>query len=141
MDKNSDKNIDVYGLWQVSTEGDCEGRTIKSLGLWEGFIDDIALHLADRVMYNLWITPAEVNKVTEKPMARRVDVYMNHIAHIDTTERLEIATKAFANRNVRISKSDYYGAFVINNNTSEEEILRSSALAKLTAAERKLLGL
>ena len=141
MNKNSDKKIDVYGLWQVSTEGDCEGRTVKNLGIWEGFIDDIALHLADKVMYNLWITPAEVNKVTEKPMARRVDVYMNDIAHIDTTERLEITTKAFAHRNVRISKSDYYGAFVINNNTSEEEILRSSALSKLTAAERKVLGL
>lgn len=33
MNKNSDKKIDVYGLWQVSTEGDCEGRTVKNLGL------------------------------------------------------------------------------------------------------------
>lgn len=135
------KEIDVYGLWQVSTEGDCEGRSTKSLGVWEGFIDDIALHLADKVMYNLWITPLNINKVTEKPMARRVDVYMNDIAHIDAKERLDIATKAFANRNVRISRSDYYGAFVINNNTSEEEILRASALAKLTTAERRVLGI
>lgn len=141
MSKDTDKKIDVYGLWQVSTEGDCEGRSSRNLGVWEGFIDDIALHLADRVMYNLWITPVDINKVTEKPMARRVDVYINSIAHIDAKERLDIATRAFAHRNVRISESNYYGAFVINNNTSEEEILRASALSKLTAAERKVLGL
>lgn len=141
MSKDTDKKIDVYGLWQVSTEGDCEGRSTRNLGVWEGFIDDIALHLADKVMYNLWITPVDINKVTEKPKARRVDVYMNSIAHIDDKERLDIATRAFANRNVRISESNYYGAFVINNNTSEEEILRASALSKLTAAERKVLGL
>lgn len=34
-----------YGRWKVTTEGDCEGRTIKDLGTHEGYIDEIARYL------------------------------------------------------------------------------------------------
>lgn len=32
----------AYGFWHVTTEGDCEGRSITDLGVFEGNIDTIA---------------------------------------------------------------------------------------------------
>lgn len=45
--------VDPVGTWQVTTEGDCEGRTTTSLGVWTGHIADIAFTLSDRVYYTL----------------------------------------------------------------------------------------
>lgn len=36
------------GEWKVTTEGDCEGRMVKDLGVFKGHIVDIALKLAKR---------------------------------------------------------------------------------------------
>ena len=41
----------VYGLWNVTTEGDCEGRSVRNLGTYEGNIDEIAFALADKCFY------------------------------------------------------------------------------------------
>lgn len=41
------------GIWKVTTEGDCEGRSVKSLGVYEGHIVDIASMLADQSIYGL----------------------------------------------------------------------------------------
>ena len=43
----------TYGLWQVTTEGDCEGRSVCNLGVYEGNIDEIAFALADKCCYCL----------------------------------------------------------------------------------------
>lgn len=43
----------AYGLWQVTTEGDVEGRSIVGLGTYEGFIDEIAQRLAGQCYYSL----------------------------------------------------------------------------------------
>lgn len=37
-----------FGIWHVTTEGDCEGRSTRDLGIHEGYIDEIALALADK---------------------------------------------------------------------------------------------
>ena len=42
-----------YGLWEVTTEGDCEGRSRKGLGVFEGYLDDIAFYLANKAYYTL----------------------------------------------------------------------------------------
>ena len=41
------------GLWKVTTEGDCEGRTTKNLGVHEGHIVDIAKKLSGEAYYVL----------------------------------------------------------------------------------------
>ena len=46
-------NLSVYGVWKVTTEADCEGRTVAQLGTYEGFVDDIAFSLADKCYYVL----------------------------------------------------------------------------------------
>jgi hypothetical protein len=47
------------GTWQVTTEGDCEGRTVKNLGVYKGHVADIAAMLADKTCYSLRFSPAQ----------------------------------------------------------------------------------
>lgn len=42
-----------FGIWHVTTEGDCEGRSPRDLGFHEGYIDEIALALADKCFYEI----------------------------------------------------------------------------------------
>ena len=147
--QNTNKGVaddykNMYGLWEVSTEGDCEGRSIKRLGLWEGFVDTIALHLAPKAMYHLWFSLAKVNQVKEQPTTRCVDVYFDtesNLPGMDSPTRVKEVAKLLSGRNVTVEPSCYYGCVKIVNNRSEEELLKASALSKLTAAERKVLGL
>lgn len=65
------KNVqyEAYGIWKVTTEGDCEGRSTSHLGTFEGFIDEIALALADKCCYSLtfkWIDPKEIDMSPKK---------------------------------------------------------------------------
>ncbi|WP_195970476.1 hypothetical protein [Clostridium thermobutyricum] len=48
----------VYGRWEVSTYGNFEGSTIEKIGVFEGYIDDIALALADKAVITLKFKPA-----------------------------------------------------------------------------------
>ena len=41
------------GLWHVTTEGDCEGRSVKDLGYHKGHIIDIAHKLSGENYYSL----------------------------------------------------------------------------------------
>jgi hypothetical protein len=41
------------GKWHVTTEGDCEGRSVVSLGLHDGHIVDIAKAFSGHAMYGL----------------------------------------------------------------------------------------
>lgn len=47
-------------IYNVKTEGDCEGRTMRSLGYFEGSIQDIALFLADQCAYKLQFEVVEI---------------------------------------------------------------------------------
>jgi len=53
------------GRWKVTTEGDCEGRTTKNLGTYDGHVADIAFRLGDRSGYTLRFEPA--NQLPELP--------------------------------------------------------------------------
>lgn len=56
----------VYGKWNVTTYGNYEGSTITNLGDYEGYIDDIALSLADKAVITLKFKPAKEEKKLEK---------------------------------------------------------------------------
>ena len=51
----------AYGLWEVTTEGDCEGKSTRKLGVYEGFIDDIAFALVGSCCYSLRFKPFSFN--------------------------------------------------------------------------------
>lgn len=47
------KYLSPVGIWEVTTEGDVEGRSTNNLRVWAGHIAEIAFHLADKCGYKL----------------------------------------------------------------------------------------
>ena len=134
------KNKLIYGTWQVTTEGDCEGRSIKNLGQHTGYIDEIALHLADKCYYSLTFEVVEP-VAAYTPTSTEVHV---HLRYGDYSLKDVSAMFKEANRPVEITSSNYYRSFKIVTKNKEEirkNLLIQSALTKLTDAERKALGL
>lgn len=71
------KDYPVYGLWEVTTEGDCEGRSTRNLGTHEGYVDEIAFALADKSYYALkfrLVEPLDLKKTTERATLKTVNV-------------------------------------------------------------------
>ncbi len=62
------KDSPIYGIWKVTTQGDCEGRSTECLGYYEGYIDEIAQALADKAYYSLTFRSIKINKVTRKSL-------------------------------------------------------------------------
>ena len=73
---------EVFGTWEVTTEGDVEGRTTKNLGNFTGYIDEIAL---DSMMERTAL-------IINKPMSTKFhedlgfSVVMNFIAQEKSSE-------------------------------------------------------
>ena len=123
-----------YGIWNVTTEGDCEGRTMKNLGVWEGYVDEIAFELADKCFYKLYFKPAQINKPNQ---IKRKDVCISidGLCSWDTKreEEIRIAKNFFEDRNVFVD----YGNFGLKISTEEK---KEEILNKLTKQEREILG-
>ena len=65
----------AYGFWHVTTEGDCEGRSITDLGVFEGNIDTIALALADRCYYyTLYFTAVDPTAYDKTPKKDEINI-------------------------------------------------------------------
>lgn len=138
---------ELSGTWKVTTEGDCEGRSTQILGVYTGYVDEIALHLAHRCFYSLNFTKVEAESVSLPKNKNSVSVSFNIESKtwdsIKTNGGLEEMKEVFKDRPVFISKSNYYASFTI----STEEIIderkqkREKALAKLSKEDRKILGL
>lgn len=112
-----EKYKDIYGYWRVTTEGDCEGRTTKTLGTFKGYIDDIALSLANKCSYSLCFTkikePTE-EKYTDKKNKVNVQLDIDSKTwDMTSEERCEVMKELFKDRNVIIEEGDYYPSFNI----------------------------
>jgi len=119
------------GWWKVTTPDDCEGRTRKDLGVYEGYVDEIALFLADKAVYHLNFkkitdhTPRKTGK--EKfspdpnkrfpPSAKTVHVQYDIESEtwntVKTNEGIIKIKSSFIDRPVRIEFSNYYASFII----------------------------
>ena len=51
--KKKQRYLNPVGWWEVTTEGDCEGRTVNNLGVYYGHVAEIAFNLADICNYSL----------------------------------------------------------------------------------------
>ena len=108
-----------YGMWKVTTEGDCEGRSTKDLGIHEGFIDEIAFALANQAGYSLRFSPAKINKeIAKSPKAKSVSVSLDIDSKTwDMTpeKRVEFVKKLFKDRlvNVDIEVGTYYASVTL----------------------------
>lgn len=145
----------TYGLWRVTTEGDCEGRSVRDLGTYEGHIDDIAFKLASQAYYSLRFSVVNPSMRSMVPTGTKVQISLD----IDTVTGTwdlhgKERAKAFAHwfkrngREVTVGDGQYYACIELIDGADPEAIARKqqeaarhAALAKLTDADKKALGL
>ena len=103
-----------YGTWEVSTDGDCEGKSTRELGTHTGYLDDIAFALADKAMYGLnfkKVNKLNLKKQTRKSVHIQLDIESGTWKNED--DRLDFARKMLEGRPVVVTPSNYYASFVI----------------------------
>ncbi len=146
----------AYGTWSVTTEGDCEGRSTRSLGVYRGFMDEIAFHLASKAEYTLTfnpLTPQELVRQIRSPTERvhvRLDMATGTWT-MGSPERAEFFRAILEGRPVRVWESSNHAAVELVRAVTPEqiaaydlerlELLRQAGLSKLTPEERAALGL
>lgn len=138
----------LFGVWRVTTEGDVEGKSTQTLGTFEGWVDEIALWLADRAYYSLNFKRIDPKKgKVGAPTRKNVDVTFDIDSGTwDMRNRHEVMAKIFAEagRPVRITQGSSYASFRIETDYETEaekiEKAKASLKAKMTPEELELLG-
>jgi len=111
------------GWWDVSTEGDDEGRTSQGLGVHYGHVAEIAFHLANRASWKLTFRTSEkpVDQEQNRPLYMATKRHV-HISFIDGDspfflDKLKHNEKTLLNwldaEGVKVSESNLYGAAVL----------------------------
>lgn len=132
-----------YGTWMVTTEGDCEGRSTRNLGVYVGYIDEIAFALAEKCYYSLKFEKVCTDVPTPTKVLEKVDITLDINSKtwkLSPHDRVEFFRNMLQNRDVYVSEGSAY-ASVILSRANLEKTKREIALAKLTAEEKALLGL
>lgn len=131
-------NIDypVYGTFEVTTEGDCEGRTTRHLGTYTGYIDEIAFALADKCFYSLEFKLIDPKEIDMSPKKNKVSIHLSIDSgtwDLSVRNRIEYFKNLFKDReNVVVDeKCNNYASVNIYRNISEEELKTRRALDKL----------
>lgn len=145
MGKKELKYYNPYGSWTVTTEGDCEGRTTRHLGTFTGYLDEIALHLADKCSYSLTFKYNKPIK-TFTPTNNKVNVTLDIDSGswgITNDERIQYFKEILKDRsNIRVEHGTSYASVIlVDERVSEDDLIRNQALKKLTDREKKVLGL
>ena len=112
------------GRWQVTTEGDCEGRTTKQLGTYDGHVADIAFRLGNCGGYQLAFNPDK--PLPELPPQLRDKTKTIHISlgiesgtwNFDSKVRSAsvgdwLASKPAKDVNFNVSESNYYAGVML----------------------------
>lgn len=136
-------------FWKVTTEGDCEGRSVRDLGVHFGFIDDIAFALADKCYYSLCFKLVEPFDVSI-PTATKVNISLDIDSgtwDMPAPRRQQFVANLLTGRDVAVKEGQYYasvelikGKTELERKEYEKEMLKKQALAKLSPEERELLG-
>lgn len=134
----SDDKLKCYGTWSVTTEGDEEGRSIRQLGNYTGYVDEIALHLANKCYYTLEFHPIDTTP-SKNLVPKRAVVHIK-FAHDVGEIPIDKVKTLFDGRPVSVEESNYYRSFELTYNKPEEIVIKN-ALAKLTDEEILILGL
>lgn len=134
-------------LWKVTEDGDCEGRTTRTVGYYKGSVEEIALMLAHKgdPHYALMFTPVsfiDAKDMTPKPNEKvymRISLYQSNCANFEGVN-LKPTFKGTTFKSA-ILRSNSDDVVLILNQESHMQKLREEALSKLTLTERKILGL
>jgi hypothetical protein len=113
--------------WDVTTEGDCEGRTTKDLGKWFGDLDAIAHSLARKVYYGLRFKPLGYDtpacRCCGAPLTKRglfpasssvtaVDIQLDIDSgtwDLSPEDRRDVVAELFRDRPVLVEIGHYFG--------------------------------
>ena len=142
-----------YGVWKVSTEDDIDGRSMRNLGVYEGFVDEIALYLADKSVYELQfeaVVPTKIDAKTHPATRNQVNVmfgFDSRLSSLPHNERTARMRHVFSKRPCVIEDSTNYGCISIRakQSLSEEELEHRrkvrSILEKLSDDDLDILGI
>lgn len=68
----ADKYKDPVSVWQITTEGDCEGRSTTNLGVYRGHVAEIAFYLADKCYYTLQFKNLTGTRTASKKVPKNI---------------------------------------------------------------------
>lgn len=115
-----------YGLWKITTEGDCEGRSIVEVAIEEGHLDELAKKYSGESYYSLTF-----HKVTKedsvkkiKPIQEGVHITLDinsDIWDMTSEERVEAINELLKERKVEVSQSNYYASVYLTFLTGKRE--------------------
>jgi hypothetical protein len=117
-------------VYEITTQGDCEGRSIENLGLYSGDLASILLYLANKARYSLDVTAKDTRPIIHiekdspdfKPTAKEV-----HFSGVDFVN----ATKG------RIKPSHYCRCSCLSLEAPEDEVRK--ILDKLSEEDIEVL--
>ena len=133
-----------YGTFKVTTEGDCEGKSIRHLGTFTGYIDEIAFALADKCYYSLNFSLVPPEELDMTPRRDTVNVTLNIDSgtwNMKPEERVRYFKELLKGRDVEVLPGTSYASCVLTTHKETLEEKKKKILEKLNSEERKLLGL
>ena len=138
------KEYSVYGTFKVTTEGDCEGKSVRDLGTYTGYIDEIAFALADQCYYRLCFKQVHPEDLDLTPKKDTVEISLDIDSgtwDLSVNDAKEYFKEFFRERNVEVIGAHGYGSCTISTHKETIEEKKAKILNKLTEEERKILGL
>jgi hypothetical protein len=128
-------NNSPIDFWNVTTEGDCEGRSTTHLGCYQGHFADIAFALRKKCYYTLNFERGKDFKVEQDDgSAATVNVRINGLSRDNSWYQKHTPP------GVNLLPGQYYESVVLSRQANLDK-LRAHALSKLTPDEIKALGL
>lgn len=122
--KLAEEYKDTYGTWEVTTEGDCEGRSTTNLGTFVGHIDNIALFLVNKCYYSLRFSkvenPKDIKLAENKDKVNVTLDVRSQTWDMESKDRVATMKELFKDRPVEIRDGDSYKSFVIARNTKHK---------------------
>lgn len=113
MKELESRHFDINGIWEVTTEGDVEGRSTKQLGTHPGNLFEIVKQLNGQSYYSLrlkrvgHINPQELNTIKKREAHFTVvDTYIKLFDKNDQINKL----KTELPDGHQLTESNFYGA-------------------------------
>ena len=138
------KKYTNYGTFKVTTEGDCEGKSVRDLGVHTGYIDEIAFALADKCFYTLCFALVEPTTLDLTPKKDTVKISLDIDSgawDFNVADAMEYFKDFFANRDVEVIGAHGYGSCTISTHKETIEEKKEKILQKLSDEEKQILGL
>lgn len=134
------------GIWEVKTEADCEGRNMKTLGIFQGHYCDIAFGLANKCCYSLYFRRIDPSEMIAPTIHTRdtVQITFSDAPWKDANELTNEVRKVANPLNISVSDGMWNNHVKLSRFETEEEKKQKAiqkAKASLTPEELDILGI